>query len=63
MTYRNTHLSGWYNFNKIEEVAEGLRRQDPSLTQEQAVAKAVQKRPELAEAYRREFRKDLGAQR
>ena len=50
MTYKNTHLSGWYNFNKIEQVAEGLRKQDRTLTKEQAVAKAVEKRPELAEA-------------
>jgi len=57
--YKNTHLSGWYTFNKIEQAAEGLRKRDRTLTKEQAVAKAVEQRPELAEAYRVEFRKDL----
>lgn len=60
MTYHaKSDFSGWVNFAKIEKIAAKIRAKDPTLTKEQAIAKAAEENPRLHEAYSEEVRKDL----
>ncbi len=43
-------------YAKLEAAAAELRKADPELTKEQAIVKAAEQHPELAEAYRKELR-------
>jgi hypothetical protein len=44
-------------YKPIEDAAAEIRKQEPDLTKEQAVAEVIERRPDLVEAYRRRERR------
>lgn len=51
--------SGKHYFGKLERAADLLRIKDPSLTKEQALAKASEQNPNIRSAYSDEVRRDI----
>jgi hypothetical protein len=45
------------SFQEIERAAAEIRKQEPDLTEEQAIVKVMERRPDLVEAYRRQERR------